>query len=181
MLTGPSGTGKSTIAKALVEADPRWQIIKERALLHELAVFAGEKHVRDWWKKAGTNHLVQCARKKTLVILQQMLEKGVSVVIDGCYDPWLKQGIVEAFPGANCLTVLIHASVDRRQSNMQRRLSCSLDVAIAEMRLIDRFKTEAGMAEVVSLADIEIANNGTFFHASEALMRFLRSRGCEIG
>lgn len=168
LLTGPSATGKSTIAARLGN-DFQIPVLGEREILRSLARSYGFARTRYWLAEAGINVVLNEALAETVrVITEKKNERGV--ILDGSYDRRLPQTLREVFPGEKVLIISVAAEQRVREERMMKRMGTTTEEALGEMQLIDRFKEYAGMAEIIRDADLVVENNRSI----DEVMRELR-------
>lgn len=156
--TGPSGTGKSTLAASLCERHDGTHV-SERVLCHELATQHGFARTRHWIEKVGAQQVGVELRDRTVEMVRNTYTGGL-VAVDGAYRPDLLERIDACLPGVLQGVVVVEAPVDVRVRRVAQRLAAaglrevSLDEARAEMTFLDGVKEAFGMESLVSQADL---------------------------
>lgn len=171
LFTGYSAVGKSTVAQVL-SGQLGIPLIGEREILHRLAVSHGFPRTRCWLVKAGIAQVLNEAWVETVrTIRRQMNHRGV--VVDGAYDKRLPEAIRKALPEQKVVVIALVAEDSAREERMLSR-SNSRQEALADMKLIDGFKTAAGVEELICAADIKIDNTGSLGETTAALTAWVR-------
>jgi len=170
LLTGPSATGKSTIAEFLGDAF-QLPVLGEREILRSLAHPHGFTRTRHWLAEVGVNAVLNAALAETVrKIQEEKNEQGI--ILDGSYDRRLPQTLREVFSGERVLIISVAAEERIREERMMKRMGTTTEEALSEMQLIDRFKEYAGMAEIIRDADLVVENNRSI----DEVMRELQIR-----
>lgn len=158
LMTGESATGKSTIARQ-VSNDLQIPFLGEREIIHSLATRNGFPRGRLWVASIGVEGAFDNLLTETIDRIEQV--DGTSVVIDGAYDSRLADELTNRTHEP--FIICVRAPYALRLKRMQKRLgNSSEEDALAEMRLIDGFKSRAGMHEIAARAHLTIHNDSTF-------------------
>lgn len=158
MFTGYSATGKSTLAKKLSEY-LGYEFIPVRPLLHKVAEEKGYSRIRQWLAEEGAENLVQATRGELVTVITER-QKLPGVIVDDNFDRGLGGLIRSAFPGDTVLVIAFTLDGSTRETRMATRLGKSVEEAREELKLLDGFKAQAGIDEVISNADLTIINLG---------------------
>lgn len=173
LFTGWSASGKSTLAKE-VNQNLGYFYIKERDILHDLAIASGFRRTREWLAAKGTQNVFQAATKETV---RQISDLGsANCLIDGSYDRCLPHILRANLSYTRVTIISVIASLEERERRMMGRLGVSLEEARKEKNLIDGFKRDAGIEDLISHADISIDNMRPLVEAVSQLESGLKAR-----
>lgn len=157
LLTGPSATGKTTIA-GKIGITLGIPVIGEREILRGLAHSRGFTRTRYWLFEVGVDTVLDEALAETVnTIRREKNERGV--ILDGSYDRRLPQILTQEFKEEEVFIIAINAKEGARQNWMMERMKTTREEVAAEMELIDRFKYYAGMEEIMKAANLVIEND----------------------
>lgn len=170
LMTGPSASGKSTIAEQ-ISSNLQIPIIREREILHRIALSQGFSRTRHWLAAVGVDEALNEALTKTLSSVGEIEQEGV--ILDGSYDARLTQALNKE--GNEVFIIAISTREELRRERIAKRMGVDPDEALAEMRFIDEFKYKSGMAEIVEKADVTIDNNLSLDEAIRQLQLRLES------
>lgn len=157
LFTGPSGVGKSTIARHLRESF-KIPVIRERKIIHRLAKSHRFNRGREWLEAVGMEPILDEVLRETVREIKETRARGV--ILDGSYDRRLPGVLEEEVEASKVLIISILADEAKREARISERLGIDINEARREMNWIDFWKKEAGMEEIMTRADIIIGNNG---------------------
>lgn len=158
LFTGLSAVGKTTIAKQLgQELDV--PVVSTREVVHNLANINGFERSRHWLKAVG---LKQFQDLSLVALLEEVKASASSkgVILDDAFDPRL-QFLLRWDFGDKLVTIAVHTEDNLRLERIVKRLNAGISEAKRELEFLDFFKREAGIEEVIRLADISFVNEGT--------------------
>jgi dephospho-CoA kinase len=159
LLTGFSGSGKTTIANK-VSSLYNIRIISERNILRDLAVSLGFSRARYWYLSDGIHPVLEKTRIETIRRISESIANNPIgyIIIDGCYDKDLPLSIKSEINQINITTVSVLASEETRLNRVMERIRTSRESAFNEINLLDKFKTEAGIQEIINNSDLTVVN-----------------------
>ncbi|MCX6784743.1 MAG: AAA family ATPase [Candidatus Komeilibacteria bacterium] len=172
IFTGPSAVGKSTIAKRLAQG-LHLPIIGEREIIHQLAQQNGFNRGREWLKAVGSAEpILKAVNQETINAIKN--HGGISLIIDGSYDPELLKMIRAELPQAEIVIINVTADKTLREQRMGGRLGQELEAAKEELIWIDGWKKRIGLQQIIEQADITINNDVSLGEATQQIARELR-------
>lgn len=158
LLTGLSAAGKSTAGKELADRWG-WEFVSARQTIRVVAESKGYKRIRHWLAQEGTDSVVLASRLELLRLLGTKQSQN-GIVVDDVFDRDMPEAIRITFPETSVFTIAFDVPDETREERMVQRLGSTLEEARAERALIDGFKKEAGIEDVIRGADIHISNEG---------------------
>lgn len=156
LFTGPSGGGKSTIAKHLGESF-KIPVIEEREIIHRLAESHGFNRSREWLARVGMEPILDEVLRETVREIKETHTQGV--ILDGSYDCRLPDVLEQEVEAGKVLIISILADETTREIRISERLDTDMGEARREMNWIDFWKKKAGMGEIMMRADVIVENN----------------------
>ncbi|TSC89439.1 MAG: Uncharacterized protein G01um10145_596 [Microgenomates group bacterium Gr01-1014_5] len=154
LFTGLSATGKTTIARFLRER-LGIPIVGEREILHQLAEREGYTRTRHWLESVGLQVILDEALQETVRVTKEQ-SSGQAVIIDGSYDRRIPQTLLESIGDCKVFIIALTVGEITREARMEGRLGTNKTEAGKEMALIDNWKLEAGMVELINKADLVV-------------------------
>lgn len=172
-LTGLSASGKTTIAN-LAGEQLGIPVISLREALRGAARRSGFERTRHWIAHVG----IPAARAEGQQELARLIESHNSnskVLIDDLIDPHTPQVIRKLFQESSVTTIRIKTNRHLRKRHVEQRMGTSVKEALNELHLLDKIKEQAGIAEAIKSADLEIRNFGNINEAVQELKGILES------
>ena len=154
LFTGLSATGKTTIARFLRER-LGIPVVDERKILHQLAEREGYTRTRHWLESVGLQVVLDEALRETVRVIKEQ-GSGKAVIIDGSYDRRLPQTLLKTIEGCKVFIIALTVGETTREARMEGRLGTNKTEAGKEMALIDNWKLEAGIIELMNKADLVV-------------------------
>lgn len=175
LFTGWSAAGKSTIARRLGE-DLEMPVVGARKVLHQVANKRGFTRIRYW---LAANGIEEVLNEGLLAGLEEIrASRGTRGVIwDDAFDPRLPLLLRREFGEEEVVIIAVDTPPETREERLEKRLGTNREEVLHELRFIDGFKSEAGIAKVIEMANIKIKNFGSLEEALSILEGCLRGVG----
>lgn len=167
LFTGPSASGKSTVAKGIADRLDL-SLIGEREILHSLAAQHGFARSRHWLAAVGFQQVLDESLAATVAQIRQT-KNNRGVILDGSYDGRLPLLLKETFPKEQLVIIALTIPQSEREKRIQNRLGTDVKLALLELQFLDQLKYKAGMREIIRQSNITIDNDKPITDAIQEL------------
>jgi dephospho-CoA kinase len=158
LLAGHSATGKTSAAREIARKFD-CELILERAIIDKVVNKRGYVRARNCIKKFGFEPLLEETRAETLKAIK---ESKKNIILDGVYDGGLLDYLKKNLDDTELLVVGVASNRTMRRHRMMKRTGWPKELAIKELKFIDKIKEKMGAHEVIKTANVKVRNNELF-------------------
>mgnify|MGYP001562563870 CR=1 FL=1 len=175
LLTGFSASGKSTLAKILGEK-LEMDMLSVRALVDDITQRSGFERTRYWLADIGISKALEQLNEEIIYAIKLREKNNNGVIIDDLIDPKLVAILRDQFPEDIITVVAVKVDRKLRLQRVVERMGILAKDAIKELRFLDRIKQEAGLAQAMCFAEIEVENQRSIEEVTSELKEKLEPK-----